>query len=169
MSNIIRAAQPEDVPEILKIVHDAFTKYARDLKLPNKVQALNETEEIILQEMQSKRVLVCLTDGVMTGTIRYEILPGNIAYISRVGVRSSMQKNGVGRELLQTVIAECIRKDVYALALHTCSKMKTLIRFYYGQNFYIHSTTHDRGYIRALLLRDLVKDKDYNLDFVNMK
>jgi len=31
---------------------------------------------------------------------------------------------------------------------------RDLIRFYYGRGFYIESTTNDRGYIRALMVKE---------------
>ena len=39
--------------------------------------------------------------------------------------------------------------------LHTASKATSLVRFYFNSGFYIVSTTKDKGYIRALLIKDL--------------
>jgi hypothetical protein len=45
-------------------------------------------------------------------------------------------------------------KGVKKVSLHTASKYKDLVRFYYGRGFYIDSTTKDRGYVRALLVKE---------------
>lgn len=45
-------------------------------------------------------------------------------------------------------------KGVKKVYLHAASKYKDLIRFYYGRGFYIDSTTKDRGYVRALLVKE---------------
>jgi len=157
MPNIIRAAQKKDIPRLVEILHAAFTKYQKDLHVPAKVSALSENEEILLNEIESKRVLLIETDGEILGSVRYGSLKGNIAYLSRFGVDPKIHKNGVGQELIEFVIAECREKKFSAIALHTCSTMKHLIKFYYSNDFYIHSTSFDRGYIRALLLHDIEK------------
>ncbi|HOV69717.1 MAG TPA: GNAT family N-acetyltransferase [Clostridia bacterium] len=165
---VIRAAKEEDIPEILEIIKDAFTRYANELKMPERVMALKENEQILADEMKKKRVLVCVTNGIISGTIRYEILPNNIAYISRFGVRADMQKNGVGQALIEAITDECISKNVLAIALHTSSKMKNLIRFYYKHDFYIHSTSFDRGYVRALLIKEMQPVPGLNPELVNI-
>jgi len=38
--------------------------------------------------------------------------------------------------------------------------MFPLVRFYYGQGFFVHSTTTDRGYIRALMVLELNGETD---------
>ena len=89
------------------------------------------------------------------GSIRLEAM-GDVAYISRFGVRTSAQGQGVGRALLAEVEKLCRQRgDIAAIALHTSSRMAGLIRFYYGQGFFVHSTGTDRGYIRALLVREI--------------
>ena len=47
-----------------------------------------------------------------------------------------------------------IKKGVKRLSLHTGSKISSLIRFYYGRGFFIESTDTDRGYVRALLVKE---------------
>ena len=39
-------------------------------------------------------------------------------------------------------------------ALHTCSKVTALIRFYYGRGFYISDVDYSRGYPRAELIKE---------------
>ena len=62
---------------------------------------------------------------------------------------------GLGRTLVQQVKMSCRVLGLKAILLHTASRMLPIVRFYYGQGFFIHSTTHDRGYIRALMVYEL--------------
>ena len=45
-------------------------------------------------------------------------------------------------------------KGIHTAMLHTASKYKALVRFYYGCGFYIKSTSEDRGYVRALFIKE---------------
>lgn len=152
---LIRSARIEDIPHIADITAEAFGKYAQDLGQPQKVAALRETEEDILRDLTGKTVLIGLLDGKEMGSIRFEVLPGNIAYISRFGVKLMAQGCGMGRALMGEVEKRCRALSLDAVVLHTSSKMSSLVRFYYGQGYYIHSTSTEKGYIRALLVREL--------------
>ena len=157
MALIIRKAGQEDISAIHQITKEAFEKYAIDLGLPETVSALKENEKTILKEMASKTILIAILDGVPVGSIRYEILPDNSAYISRFGVKLDIQKSGVGRALMEAVEEALRNKDVDMISLHTATKMTAQIRFYYGLGFYVHSTTTDKGYIRGLLCKELTQ------------
>ncbi|NLC42854.1 MAG: GNAT family N-acetyltransferase [Clostridiales bacterium] len=157
MALIIRKAGQEDISAIHQITKEAFEKYANDLGLPETVSALKENEETILNEMESKTILIAILDGVPVGSIRYEIQPDKSAYISRFGVKLDIQKSGVGRALMEAVEEDLYNKDVDMINLHTATKMTAQIRFYYGLGFYVHSTTTDKGYIRGLLCKELTQ------------
>ena len=92
MKLVIRKAGPEDIPAIHQITQEAFIKYASDLGLPQAISALTETEEIIRQEMSHKTILIAMLDGMPVGSVRYEIIEGKVAYVSRFGVRLDIQK-----------------------------------------------------------------------------
>ncbi len=166
MNLMIRNAQKSDIPAVHIITQEAFEKYAHDLGLPKQVSALKETRETILAEMESKTVLIALLDDVPVGCIRYEMLPENIAYISRFGVKLDLHNCGVGKALVQAVEDRVRQLGASALSLHTASKMTALVRFYYGMGFYIHSTGFDRGYVRALFLKELKEVPLHLLDSV---
>ena len=152
---IVRRAVEADIPAIWEITQEAFLKYAYDLGSRGKVKALAETQQDILLDMQQKTVLMGTVEGVPMGSIRFEVI-GGVAYISRFGVKLMAQGRGMGRALIAEVERLCrARGDVAAIALHTSSRMSSLMRFYYGQGFFVHSTSADRGYIRALLIREL--------------
>lgn len=156
MKVIIKEATYEDMPAIYEITIEAFQKYALDLGLPDQVQALKETYESIEADLEKKIVLVAWVGDNPVGTIRCEVLPpGNIGYISRFGVKPDTHNMGIGKALITAVEKEAIKQGVTLLTLHTASKMTSLVRFYYGMGFYIHSTTTDRGYIRAYFCKEL--------------
>ena len=169
MELFIKKAEEHEIPAIHEITQDAFTKYAKDLGMPHVVSALNETYEDIKNDLKKNTVLIAYIKGRSMGSIRYEILSDNIAYITRFGVKTEAQNCGVGRALIEAVEKQAKEKGAHILALHTASKMMTLIRFYYGLGFYIHSTTTNRGYIRALLFKELVDYVDISNVVVNIK
>lgn len=167
MNIVVRPARFDDVPAILEITQEAFHKYAFDLGNNYPVKALHETEATIVEQMEQKHILIGELDGSPVGSIRYEFIHGDVAYISRFGVKLVAQSCGMGGALVNRVVRNCLEKNKRAIALHTCAKMYSLIRFYYGKGFFIHSTTTDRGYLRALLVKELQQPDpiyDYRLD-----
>lgn len=169
MELFIKKAAEREIPIIHEITQDAFTKYANDLGLPNAVSALNETYEDIRRDMIEKAILVAYYKGEPMGSIRYEMATDNIAYITRFGVKTEAQNCGIGRSLIKAVEDEARKAGAHMITLHTASKMRPLIRFYYSLGFYIHSTTTDRGYIRALLCKELVNCADVSILTVNIQ
>lgn len=165
----IRKATEADVDAILEVTKDAFSQYAKSLGQPEKVLALRDTAETVLHEMSYKTILVGCIDGHIIGTARTEAVPGNIAYMTRFGVRSDSQNSGMGKMLIHEVVQQARAQGLTAIALHTCTKIFPLVRFYYGQGFYIHSTTQDRGYVRGLFLKELgdCSHEMMDLDFVS--
>ena len=59
--------------------------------------------------------------------------------------------------LLAAVDEYAAKQGAKVIALHTASKMTPLVRMYYGMGYYIKSTGEDRGYIRALFLKELAE------------
>jgi len=160
----IRKADINDVDAIVHITKNTFARYAKELGKPDKVAALHENKDTVIKDLSKKTILVATVNGEIKGTIRYERIPGNIAYISRFGVLQEEPKCGIGKMLIDTVVQECLRQNISAMALHTCTKMLDLVRYYYSLGFYIHSTTHDRGYVRGLFLRELTNQQYETLD-----
>ena len=158
----IKEATPADAEAIQEIMQDAFHKYERDLGMTGHVKALQETVEDIRRDIEKKTVLVGFVDGVAVGSVRVEIM-GDLAYLSRFGVRSAITKSGIGGMLIDRVEVLCREQSVRAIALHTSSRMFGLIRFYYGHGYFIHPTDESRGYIRALLVHELEMPGNYDL------
>lgn len=162
----VREARPADIPAILEITREAFEKYAFDMnRNTSPLKALREGEDAIRADLERKLVLMGELDGELVGSVRCEFLPGNIAYFSRFGVKLHAQSCGMGGALVSAVVDACRGQGVSALTLHTNARMFSLIRFYYGKGFFIHSTNTDRGYLRALLVKELERCPSQTLDY----
>ena len=156
MSGIqVRKASQKDIPQIFAITQEAFQKYAFDSGNQPNIKALSETETDILAQMHSKEILIGELEGMAAGSIRYEFLPNGICYITRFGVKLFAQGRGMGGALVGAVVKAACEKGCQAVCLHTSAKMYSLVRFYYGKGFFIHSTATDKGYVRGLFVKEL--------------
>ncbi|MCR4436813.1 MAG: GNAT family N-acetyltransferase [Clostridiales bacterium] len=153
-SFVIRKAVVEDAYAIQNIIRESFKKYMEDSGIPGPMEALEESIDDIKRDIVQKEVFIALIDDVPVGSIRVQILPDNTARISRFGVRLQYHNNGIGKSLMNLVDKLLISRGVKRVSLYTASKHADLMRFYYGRGFYIDSTTRDRGYIRALLVKE---------------
>ncbi len=153
-SFIIRKAEIGDASAISAIMQEAFNKYMLDTGLTGTMDALTESIEKIEADILKKEVYIALIDGNPVGTVRIEIFPDKTAYISRFGVMLDYHNIGIGKSLINLADKILKSQGVKKVYLHTASKYRDLIRFYYGRGFYIESTSTDRGYIRALLVKE---------------
>ena len=149
----VRLANYDDIDDILSITKEAFTKY-RELAGVDHIAALDETYDDVKNDIDTKVVLVALSDGEAVGSVRVEILPDNTAYLTRFAVKVTNQNNGIGKSIMNLVDRIMVKKGVKSISLHTGSQITSLIRFYYGRGFYIDSTDKSNGYVRALLVKD---------------
>lgn len=169
MELTIRKATSADIPTIMDITQEAFLKYSFDagIQQQSMIHALHETPEDIEEQLASKTILLGEFNGQALGSIRYEFFSNGITYFSRLGVKLVAQSYGLGSALVNAVVETSFDRGQHAVALHTNTKMYSLVRFYYGKGFYVHSTTADRGYVRALLIREndgIDTTHDYRLD-----
>jgi len=153
-SFIIRKAVPEDAEAIREILQESFKKYMEDTGLSCPLEALEESVEDIRKAIETVEVFVAFIDNVPVGTIRVKIFPDQTAYISRFGVRPKYNNIGIGKALMNLVDKVLRSRGVKKVSLHTASKYKDLVRFYYGRGFYVESTSTERGYIRALMVKE---------------
>jgi ribosomal protein S18 acetylase RimI-like enzyme len=153
-SFIIRKAVEEDAPAIREIIQESFSKYVAETGLTSSMEALQESCEDIIRDIRTKEVYIALIDDVAVGTARVTILPDSTAYLSRFGVRPRYNNIGIGKSLMNLIDKMLMQKGIKSVSLHTASKYKDLVRFYYGRGFYIDSTTKDRGYVRALMIKE---------------
>lgn len=155
-SFIIRRATKEDAASINDIMKESFKKYMEDAGLTGSMEALQESVQDIENDIAQKDVFIAMIDSIPVGSIRVQVLPDNTAMISRFGVKLDYHNIGIGKSLMNLVDKMLKAKGVTKVSLYTASKYRELIRFYYGRGFYIDSTTKDRGYIRALLVKEYV-------------
>lgn len=149
----VRLANYDDIDDIMNITKEAFIKY-RELAGVEHIDALDETRADVKHDIDTKVVLLALSDGEPVGSVRVEVLPDHTAYLTRFAVKVTSQNNGIGKSIMNLVDRIMVKKGVKRISLHTGSQITSLIRFYYGRGFYIDSTDKARGYVRALLVKD---------------
>ena len=145
---------PDDAQNIKLIIDEAFSKYMKDTGMPGTMDALLESVDDILNDILNKYVFIATIDDVPVGTARVEMLEDNTALISRFGVRLQYHNIGIGKSLMNLVDKVLTGKGVKKAFLYAASEYTDLIRFYYGRGFYVDSTSKEKGYIRALLVKD---------------
>ncbi len=150
----VRRATLADVDSIAEITRDAFEKYIKMAGIEN-TPALTETKEDIINDINNKIVYVAFIKNEVVGSMRIELLDKDTAYFSRFGVNTKFQNLGIGKSMMNSLDMELAELKVKRVMLHTASKASPLVRFYYNRGFYIDSTTKDKGYIRALMIKDL--------------
>ncbi|MBQ8827932.1 MAG: GNAT family N-acetyltransferase [Clostridia bacterium] len=156
-SLIIRRAMPDikEAEAILKVMRNAFEKYQHDTGISEKPRALLESTDDILNDIKNSHVYIALLDGEAVGSIRVEIdEEKHTAYIRRFGVVTGCQNIGIGKSFMNLLDKLLVSKGVKKATLYTASKYTALVRFYYGCGFYVESTNTDKGYLRALLVKD---------------
>lgn len=149
----VKMATEAEIPFIQEITKDAFLKYIKEAGLTD-IEALNETYEDIKRDLEEKYVFVAFINGEPVGSVRVKINDDGTAYLSRFGVRITNQNNGVGKTLMSVVDKVMKEHNVKKLMLHTAAKFFTLVRFYYGRGFYIDEVSKEKGYPRALLIKE---------------
>ncbi len=152
----VRLANYDDIPAIMNITREAFVKYQK-MSGVEKLAALDESYNDVKKDIDTKVVLLALSDGEPVGSVRVEVFPDKTAYLSRFAVKVTSQNNGIGKSIMNLVDRIMIKKGVTLIQLHTDAKITSLIRFYYGRGFYIDSTDKSRGYVRALLAKEYQK------------
>ena len=151
----IRRATDDDAPDILKLTKDAFSVYRDELNVNYEVKALTETIATTLADIREQAVFVAERFGSVCGAIRIRKLSHDLWYIYRFGVSPEISSTGLGSALLDAAVKYATDNGARAIALHTNSKYYKLARYYYGKQFYVHSTSFDRGYVRALFVLEL--------------
>ena len=148
----VKKAKPSDAKDVRDILQEAFVKYMKDTGLKGSMEALDETPEETLWAIENTEVFIAHVNEVPVGTIRFEI-EGDEAHITRFGVRLDYHNIGIGKSLMNLIDAEIKELGIKKAYLYSASNYTDLIRFYYSRGFYIESTSTDRGYVRAKLVK----------------
>lgn len=154
----VQYANLSDVEGIINITKQAFEMYRSELHSDAPVAALSETKEDVKNDIKNNHVLVAKSYDKILGCIRFEQLSDDLAYIYRFSVDPDEHNAGIGSILLDYAIRECVNMSFKAVCLHTNTRYYKLARYYYGKQFYVHSTSTEKGYIRALFIKELAPD-----------
>lgn len=163
-SIIFKKALVSDAEQILQVTKKAFIAYAKEIRKEGHVDALSETLDDIIADIQSKHVYLCLLDNQLAGAVRFEVLQDNIAYLTRLAIDPDIQSIGIGGLLLEKAHQECKRLGVRAITLFTASKKTSSVAFYLKNGYYIHSITRDKAYIRAFMVNE-IEEMDELFDY----
>lgn len=151
---IVRRAKNEDIPEIMRIVREAFLIYMENGGLPSPPTALFETESEVLEDLRKKCVLAAEKNGRLSGTLRLAFKDGE-AYLSRFAVDPSLHRSGIGKALLDYAAEEALKNGCTEISLHTSLDAKNLVRLYKANGFNVCEINTSRGYRRAKLVKNL--------------
>lgn len=150
---MVTLATEKEAAAIQKVTVEAFLKYAKQAELPT-IDALNEPIETIIHDIQTKLVFIAYIEDEIVGSVRIESFADGTAYLSRFGVLMGHQNAGIGKELMNSVDEMMVQKGIHTLKLHTSSKVGSLVRFYYSRGFYIDEISKEKGYPRALFIKE---------------
>lgn len=164
----IRYAVSDDALAIKDVMTESFSSYQDEINKSAAngpvMHALTETVDEILADIKDECVLVAVNcRKKVIGTIRVKSKSADLAYIYRFGVLPEIKNIGIGSKLLGCAIDICEERGFKVATLHTNARFYTLARYYYGKRFFVHSTTTDKGYIRALFVKELTDDRDYDI------
>ena len=114
----IRTATSAD----LGMLVDLMTEFYRESAFTLQPGSAREAFAKLLTEPALGRIWICEQDGEAVGYIVLTIgfsmeYGGRDAFVDDLFVRPRFRGGGLGRQLLDTLIAECIRLDVLALHL----------------------------------------------------
>jgi len=153
-SFIIRKACADDAKLVKEVMDDSFSLYKTKILPVGELDVLNETIEDIKNDILNKAVFIALIDSEAVGSVRIELGKDSEAFISRFGVKQKFHNIGIGKALMNLADKYLLSENIKKAKLYTASKYADLMRFYYGRGFYVHSITTDRGYVRALMIKE---------------
>ena len=110
----VRLANYDDIPAIMNITREAFVKYQQMSGVEN-LAALEESYNDVKKDIDTKVVLLALSDGEPVGSVRVEVFPDKTAYLSRFAVKVTSQNNGIGKSIMNLV--DKIMVNIFHLVL----------------------------------------------------
>ena len=151
----IRFATKEDTENIIAITREAFALY-KERAGAKSVDALTETYEDVLYDIENKLVFVAIDNNEMVGCVRVEIKDDKSAWLTRFAVRVNSHNGGIGKKLIARIDEVMAENGVKSISLYTASDVVSLMSFYGGCGFSIESTDNARGYTRAKLIKKYI-------------
>ncbi len=150
----IRNAVISDAEEISRVTKNAFSGY----KIPVTPSAMTETLNDIINDINTKTVIVAEAKGEIIGCVRLSPDNGGL-YLSRFAVDTSFQKTGIGDKLISFSENFATENSYEFIKLHTSLEILSLVRFYQSFGFEVLAFDTSRGYKRGEMLKKLKLDK----------
>jgi [ribosomal protein S18]-alanine N-acetyltransferase len=124
---------PADLPEILAIEEDLFGKE-------------RWTEGMFRSEFDAGHYYLVARDGsdAVAGYAGLAVVPPDEAWVNNLAVRRDLQRQGVGRALLEALLAEATRREVRRVLLEVAADNAAAQRLYAGYGF--ETVSVRRGY-----------------------
>ena len=144
---IIREYSPDDsLEELTLLLHSAYKQLA-DMNL--KYLATHQTVETTKERIERGSCFIAELDSAIVGLINYyppnnklgkipESLL-NTAWMGQFGVLPHLQKQGIGRKLVDKVEKYAVEQKVNKIALDTAEPAKHLIDWYTKLGYIFHS------------------------------
>ena len=99
----VRKAVTSDIEEIRSLAKKSFKMYAENAGITGLVAPFEESYDDVLKAIETTNVFVALSNEEVIGSVRIEVKPDHSAYLSRFGVSSIHQNNGIGKILMNAV------------------------------------------------------------------
>ncbi|MCK8826506.1 GNAT family N-acetyltransferase [Natroniella acetigena] len=151
----IRKATSQDV----KLIFDLTKRIFQDYNVPNNSSvspALLETKEDVKEDIETKEVLVAISNNKPVGSVRYYSLAENKFYLSRLGVLAGYRGQKIGSKLVTAVEKQVRAQGGEKIILHSAYKLKKLLRFYQNLGYQISGLQNKSDYTRAIISKELI-------------
>jgi putative acetyltransferase len=130
----IGAAGESDIPAVKEL----FLEYARSLGFDLCFQGFDEE----LASLPGKYaepdgcLMIAKTENIACGCVALRRLDGRICEMKRLYVKPDFRKHGLGKLLVERVIAEANNRGYEFMRLDTLATMQSAIKLYKGYGFY---------------------------------
>lgn len=146
MNTVFRLARVDDLPALAALVNRAYRGDSARLGWTHEADLLDGTrvDESLLAEqlmLPSISLVIARQEGVMVGAYQFEDKGDGSAYLGMVTVEPSVQKSGLGKELLADAIARAKHIKANSLLLTVIEGRDELVDYYQRRGFLL---TNDR-------------------------
>jgi len=154
----IGPAEEKDLPEILRLVHQA---YARNAAMGFHYAGARESPASLRHDWKEGHVYKLTAEGAIVGAIRLASRqPEGFLQVWRICVDPRVQRRGYGRSLLRFAEAEARRRSLRSIRLDTAKSYPDLLQWYERQGYRItgEERFQEVDYVSALLEKTLSED-----------
>lgn len=123
-----------DLPAIRDLTRRA---YGGNVPLGFRFVASRQTTGGLLRDWRMGNLWKALVDGSLAGTIRLTPRPQGWLYVNRLCVDPPLQRNGLGRHLMDFAESEARRRGMFSVRLDTAMGFAPLVGWYLRQGYEI--------------------------------